>query len=167
MIWNSNNNVSNEKAKKIVEMDNSNKKRDAGVSKLDSMPINTILGNDIEFIGDIAGDSIIRIEGKVRGNINLKKGIILGENAYIEGNMESDYIILFGHIKGNIKSKEIILKSTGTVQGDIETDALEIEMGSKYSGKLTISTIEDVKKFETRKVPENFATPKDNTIKTD
>ncbi len=167
MIWNSSNNASNEKAKKIVEMDNSNKKRDAGVSKLDSMPINTILGSDIEFIGDISGDSIIRIEGKVRGNINLKKGIILGENAYIEGNMESDYIILFGHIKGNIKSKEIILKSTGTVQGDIETDALEIEMGSRYSGKLTISTIEEVKRFDAKKAPESFATSKDSSLKTD
>ncbi len=59
--------------------------------------------------------------------------------------MESDYIILFGHIKGNIKSKEIILKSTGTVEGDIVTDALEIEMGSRYNGNLKISQIESAK----------------------
>ena len=56
--------------------------------------------------------------------------------------MESDYIILFGNIKGNIKSKEIILKSTGNVQGDIVTDALEIEMGSRYNGNLKISQVE-------------------------
>jgi len=118
------------------------KKRDGGVSKLDSMPINTIIGNDIVFKGDILGESVIRIDGKVEGNISLKQGIILGEKAFVEGNMESDYIILFGHIKGNIKSKEIILKSTGTVQGDIVTDALEIEMGSRYSGNLKISQIE-------------------------
>lgn len=121
------------------------RKRDAGVSKLDSMPINTIIGNDIVFKGDIHGESVIRIEGKVEGNISLKQGIILGEKAFVEGNMESDYIILFGHIKGNIKSKEIILKSTGTVQGDIVTDALEIEMGSRYSGNLKISQIEAAK----------------------
>lgn len=83
------------------------KNRDAGVSKLDSLPINTVLGSDINYKGDISGDSIIRIDGKVKGNISLKQGIILGEKAYVEGNMESDYIILFGHIKGNIKSKEI------------------------------------------------------------
>ncbi len=121
------------------------KKRDAGVSKLDSMRINTIIGNDIVFKGDLHGDSVIRIDGKVEGNISLKQGIILGEKAFVEGNMESDYIILFGHIKGNIKSKEIILKSTGTVQGDIVTDALEIEMGSRYNGNLKISEIETVK----------------------
>lgn|SRR5690554_3500071 len=123
------------------------KKRDAGVSKLDSMRINTIIGNDIVFKGDLHGDSVIRIDGRVEGNISLKQGIILGEKAFVEGNMESDYIILFGHIKGNIKSKEIILKSTGTVQGDIVTDALEIEMGSRYNGNLKISHIEEDKGF--------------------
>ena len=127
------------------------KKREAGVSKLDSMRINTIIGNDIVFKGDLHGDSVIRIDGKVEGNISLKQGIILGEKAFVEGNMESDYIILFGHIKGNIKSKEIILKSTGTVEGDIVTDALEIEMGSRYNGNLKISEIREVKEI----VPES------------
>ena len=64
----------------------------------------------------------------------------------MEGNMESDYIILFGHIKGNIKSKEVILKSTCSVQGDIVADAVEIEMGSRYDGNLKISHIEAVNK---------------------
>lgn len=118
------------------------KNKNSGVSKLDSLPINTVLGTDIKYKGDISGDSIIRIDGKVEGNISLKQGIILGEKAYVEGNMDSDYIILFGHIKGNIKSKEIILKATGIVEGDIQTDALEIEMGSRYNGNLKIGKIE-------------------------
>ena len=123
------------------------KKKDAGVSKLDSLPINTVLGTDINYKGDISGDSIIRIDGKVEGNISLKQGIILGEKAYVEGNMDSDYIILFGHIKGNIKSKEIILKASGTVEGDIQTDALEIEMGCRYNGNLKIGKIETNKDY--------------------
>ena len=70
-------------------------KKNSGVSKLDSLPINTVLGTDINYEGDISGDSIIRIDGNVKGNISLKQGIILGEKAYVEGNMDSDYIILF------------------------------------------------------------------------
>ena len=123
------------------------KNKNSGVSKLDSLPINTVLGTDIKYKGDISGDSIIRIDGKVEGNISLKQGIILGEKAYVEGNMDSDYIILFGHIKGNIKSKEIILKATGIVEGDIQTDALEIEMGSRYNGNLKIGQIETSKDY--------------------
>ncbi len=130
------------KKKAMSSKEEKYKNKNSGVSKLDSLPINTVLGTDINYKGDISGDSIIRIDGKVEGNISLKEGIILGEKAYVEGNMDSDYIILFGHIKGNIKSKEIILKATGIVEGDIQTDALEIEMGSRYNGNLKIGKIE-------------------------
>lgn len=115
---------------------NSRKKVRNGVSKLDSMPINTVLGTDIFFKGDIEGESVIRIDGRVEGNVSLKQGIVLGEQAKVRGNIESDHVVVYGHITGNIKSKELMLKSTGVVNGDIATDALEIEMGGKYNGKL-------------------------------
>lgn len=123
-------------------MAKNDKKKDSGVSKLDSIPISSVIGNDIQFKGDIHGESVIRIDGRVEGNIHSKKGIILGESAYVEGYMESDNIIIFGHLKGTVKSKELILKSTGSVQGDIVTDSLEVEMGSKYDGNLKINKIE-------------------------
>lgn len=122
------------KKKKVMAKEE--RKKDAGVSKLDSMPITTVVGNDMSFKGDIHGDGIIRIDGKVEGNISSKQGIILGEKAVVEGYLESDNIILFGHITGNVKSKELILKSTGSVHGDIVTDFLEVEMGCKYNGTL-------------------------------
>lgn len=114
------------------------RKKDVGVSKLDSLPITTVVGNDMRFKGDIHGDGIVRIDGKVEGNISSKQGIILGEKADVEGSLESDNIIIFGHIKGSIKSKELILKTPGSVQGDIVSDFLEVEKGSKYDGTLKI-----------------------------
>jgi cytoskeletal protein CcmA (bactofilin family) len=124
------------KKKKVMAKEE--RKKDAGVSKLDSLPITTVVGNDMIFNGDIHGDGIVRIDGKVEGNISSKQGIILGEKADVEGSLQSDNIIIFGHIKGSIKSKELILKTTGSVQGDIFSDFLEVEMGSKYDGNLKI-----------------------------
>ena len=118
------------------------RKKDAGVSKLDSLPITTVVGNDMIFNGDIHGEGIVRIDGKVEGNISSKQGIILGEKAEVEGTLQSDNIIIFGHIKGTVKSKELILKTTGSVQGDIVSDFLEVEMGSKYDGNLKIGQCE-------------------------
>ena len=119
------------------------RKKEVGVSKLDSMPITTVVGNDMVFKGDIHGDGIVRIEGTVEGNISSKQGIILGEKADVNGNLESDNIIIFGHIKGTIRSKELILKSSGSVHGDIVSDFLEVEKGSKYDGNLKIGHIEE------------------------
>ncbi len=111
------------------------------ISKLDSLPITTVVGNDMVFIGDIQGDGIVRIDGKVEGNITSKQGIILGEKAEVNGSLESDNIIIFGYIKGTIRTKELILRSTGSVNGDITSDFLQVEKGSKYDGTLKIGIL--------------------------
>ncbi len=116
------------------------KKIGKSVSKLNSATINTVIGVDTFLKGDIQGESIIRIDGTIEGNLNIKQGIILGEKSKIIGNIESDYVIIHGQIKGNINSKELIIKSSGNVNGDIITDIIEIEMGGKYSGNLKINT---------------------------
>lgn len=115
-----------------------NKKNE--VLKLDSTPITTVLGNDIVVKGDIDGNETIRIDGKVEGDISVTKGIIIGENGKIEGNLKSDYIIAYGSVNGSILSKELIIKSSGVIHGDITTDSIEIEMGGRYNGKLTMQT---------------------------
>jgi cytoskeletal protein CcmA (bactofilin family) len=117
------------------------KKKEVVISKLDSLPITTVVGNDMVFIGDIQGDGIVRIDGKVEGNITSKQGIILGEKAEVNGSLESDNIIIFGYIKGAIKTNELILRSTGSVHGDIVSDFLQVEKGSKYDGTLKIGIL--------------------------
>lgn len=114
------------------------RKKETGVFHLDTVPITTVVGNEMLFKGDIHGEGSIRIDGRVEGNISSKKGIILGENADVEGSLNSDNIIIYGRIKGVVKSKELILKSTGTVQGDIVSDLFEAEMGCRYDGNLKI-----------------------------
>ncbi len=114
------------------------RRKENGKSNLDSLPITTVVGNDMIFKGDILGEGIIRIDGKVEGNISSKQGIILGEKAAVNGTLESDQIIIFGNITGTIRSKELILKSTGSVRGDILSDFLQVEKGSRYNGNLKI-----------------------------
>ena len=108
-------------------------------SKIDSMPITTILGADITFTGDVKGDSVIRIDGKIDGNVSLKQGIVLGEKAHVKGNINSDYVIIYGNVAGNITCKELIIRKSGIVNGDIQAGSIEIEMGGKYNGKLTMT----------------------------
>jgi len=120
-------------------MFNSKKNKALSLSKLDSMPITTVLGVDTAFVGDITGDSVIRIDGKVDGNVSIKQGTVLGEKSQVRGNVFSDYVVVYGQVAGNITCKELIIRKSGTVDGDIQTGIVEIEMGGKYNGKLTMT----------------------------
>lgn len=116
-------------------MRNSKKKNNRSV---ESQPIDTVIGADILFKGDIKGESIIRVDGSVEGNLSLTKGIVIGEKAKINGNLKSDRIIIYGSIFGDINCKELNIKSTGVVNGNIQADNIEIEMGGRYNGNLTM-----------------------------
>ena len=116
-----------------------NKKQTPSISQLDSAPISTVLGSDITFKGDIIGGQTIKIDGQVFGNVQVENGIILGEKAVVNGNLKSKNIIVYGTTNGNIDCQELILKNSGNVTGDINTQTIEIEMGGKYNGQLNMS----------------------------
>lgn len=115
------------------------KKKTLSSSKIDSMPISTVFGVDVVVTGDMQGETVIRIDGKVKGNVSFKQGIVLGEKAQIEGNVNSDCIVIYGCVTGNITCKELIVRKSGIINGDIQTEAVEIAMGGKYNGKLAMT----------------------------
>ena len=69
------------------------KNQSDSISKLDNAPISTVLGSETMFTGDIQGSQTIKIDGKVKGNIQVENGVILGEKAQIEGDLKSKNIL--------------------------------------------------------------------------
>ncbi len=100
--------------------------------------ISTIIGEGFVIIGEVRGSSVIRIEGKIIGNVHVENGVILGEKGNIEGDLHTKSAMIYGTIKGNVKSSQLEIKKTGLINGDIYTDTLEIELGAQYNGKLNM-----------------------------
>ena len=100
--------------------------------------ISTIIGEGYVFTGELKGDTIIRIEGKVVGNVTVEGGVVLGEKGIIEGDIKTKSAIIYGTVNGNVKTTQLEIKKTGNINGDISTDVLEIEIGAMYNGKLNM-----------------------------
>jgi cytoskeletal protein CcmA (bactofilin family) len=104
--------------------------------KLDQLPINTIIADEVSIIGNIKGKNTIRIDGNVEGNIEMAKGIILGAKSFVKGSLNSDSIIVYGKLNGDLICKELHIKNTGIIDGNIVVDILKVDMGGRYSGSL-------------------------------
>ena len=118
-------------------------------SNVTNEAIVTIIGEDLVVEGNLSSVASIRIDGKVKGNIDVQKIIIVGEKAQITGNVSAKTAIVFGKLDGNINAAEVQIKRTGFVIGDINVQAIEIEMGGKYNGNLIMNNIkEEEKKVE-------------------
>ena len=107
-------------------------------STFNEQQISTIIGEGFVFTGEMRGEAAIRIEGKIIGNVQVESGVILGEKGCIEGDIVSNSVIIFGTVHGSIKTKHIEIKKTGLIFGDITADTVEVEMGAKYNGRLSM-----------------------------
>jgi len=113
-----------------------NKSHKETKDNLNQLQINTVIATGINIIGDIKGESAIRIDGNVEGNVDMKKAIIIGEKGLVKGSLNSDAVIVFGKLTGNLKCKTLQIKNSGIIDGDITTESLEVDMGGKYNGNL-------------------------------
>ncbi|MGN6195016.1 MAG: bactofilin family protein [Ginsengibacter sp.] len=127
------------------------KNKDQQPLEINPQEISTIIGEGYTFTGEIRGASVIRIEGKVIGNIHVEGGVVLGENGNIEGDIFTKSAIIHGTLNGNIKAVQLEIKKSGCINGDITTDTLEIELGAEYNGKLNMKRQERIEEDLSKK----------------
>lgn len=103
---------------------------------LNQEPINSIIGKDLVIKGELQGSGTVRIDGRVEGNISLERGLIVGAEAVVAGDVKTENLIVYGKLIGNIFCKSIQIKNSGNIKGDIQTEIILIETGGTYNGQL-------------------------------
>jgi len=97
--------------------------------------INGFIDRETEIIGDIKFKENFRIDGVFKGKILTGNGLIIGETAEVEADIEVSSMTINGRVKGTIKAKDRIeIFSKGRVIGTVTTPKLIIEEGAFFQG---------------------------------
>lgn len=97
--------------------------------------LESIIGAESHFKGEIETKGTIRVDGGVEGNIKAD-WVVIGETAMIRGDVEARGIIVGGRVEGNLRGKEIVeLKNKGNVSGEIFSNKLTVAEGAVFEGK--------------------------------
>jgi cytoskeletal protein CcmA (bactofilin family) len=93
-----------------------------------------VLGENSKIIGDVESAGTILVEGTILGNLQGEK-VILGEKAYVKGDISANSISIAGKIEGHLLGKENVeLRNTAKVFGDIVTKSLSMMDGAFFNG---------------------------------
>jgi cytoskeletal protein CcmA (bactofilin family) len=98
----------------------------------------TIISEGCIIEGNITGTGSVRIDGQVIGDVQMKQSVILGTKGVITGNVTTSEMIVFGNLKGNISASIVEIKSTGSIQGDIVTKQMTMELGGRHNGSVSM-----------------------------
>ena len=102
----------------------------------DKETVETIIGPHAFFEGTLSSDRGIRIDGKVKGKIECKSSLIIGNKGMVEAEIVVEEAFIAGELSGTILAgNRVTITEEGKVYGDIETPKLVIDRGVIFEGK--------------------------------
>lgn len=97
--------------------------------------VETVIGKDTMFKGNISSKGTIRIDGQFEGEINTVGNIMVGDHAIITAKVAALNATIAGTVYGNVDVMEKLeLLSSAKMYGDIKVGVLTISEGAIFKG---------------------------------
>jgi cytoskeletal protein CcmA (bactofilin family) len=126
---------------------------------IDATSVN-LIGNGTSLVGEIKSNGDFRIDGNLKGNIEVKGKLVVGATGKIEGEIICQNADISGEIKGKINVGELLtLKSSARLAGDIVTGKIAIEPEAQFTGTCSMGG------GVVKNIHANNGTDKSNTLK--
>jgi cytoskeletal protein CcmA (bactofilin family) len=113
-------------------------KKDEATASFTMQSMNNIgVGTTIE--GNITCDGDIRIDGKIKGNINTTGRLVVGQTGEVIGDIKCQNGNIDGKVKGNIYVEEVLkLTRTADIDGVLKTQKIVVEEGAVIEAQVNM-----------------------------
>ena len=96
----------------------------------------SFLGKGTNIDGRFEVEGSVRIDGRVKGEIEGGADLVIGDSAYIEASIKVKNLTVMGEIHGNIICEDKLeINNTGKVVGEITAKRLIIEENAIFEGQ--------------------------------
>ena len=96
------------------------------------------IGASIRIKGDLSGDEDLLIQGQIQGKIKLQShNVTVGPSGRVKADIRGRTIRVEGEVDGNLYGEEeIVIRSSGRVQGNLQAPRVTLENGSSFKGSI-------------------------------
>jgi cytoskeletal protein CcmA (bactofilin family) len=100
----------------------------------------TFISEGTQILGDIKTEHDLRIEGYLKGTVDVGGTLLLSPTGKIEGEVRARSAQIAGQILGNIQGQDkIVLENTSSLVGDLHTRELVINEGAIFQGNCSMN----------------------------
>ncbi len=100
--------------------------------------IETIIGPNAHFRGDVQADGGVRIDGVFEGTLDITGNLVIGEGAKVLAEVKANNVSISGAVKGNVTANRVEILETGRVWGDLTISSLLLNEGAFFRGHTTM-----------------------------
>ncbi len=87
--------------------------------------------------GGVRGQGSLRVDGRVRGNVEVTGDVVIGPGAEIQGSVSGASLSVSGAVEGDLTGTEaVLLETTARVVGDLRAPRIGISEGAQVRGSV-------------------------------
>ena len=125
-----------------------------GKKKIKSSKIDTLIGQGVEFTGDIKFQGGLHLDGTINGSVTTAENaesavLVISDQGCVKGDVCVAYAVINGEVIGNVYATEMLeLSANARISGNVEYNLLEMASGAEINGQM-------LHNIKARKLPEN------------
>ena len=100
----------------------------------------SVISEQCQFQGTLDLQGSIRIDGTLEGNIDNAKLVTISKTGVMKGDLSGLGAVVIGKMEGDICVEEIEILSEAHLKGNIRTKSILIEKGAKVNATITVVT---------------------------
>ena len=101
----------------------------------------TLIARESRFVGELTGTRGVRVEGTLKGSVDLKAAFEVVDGAEVEGEVHATTVRIGGTLVGNVTASELVeLQASAVVKGDITAPSIHVVEGAKLEGRVQMRT---------------------------
>lgn len=104
-----------------------------------------------------AGEALIG--GEIFGKISSSGKITIEPDGFVDGELSCNELKVSGYFKGKLKCDKLNITSTGTVEGEVACESMEIFEGGQFIGMRVREEVALLNTLDTSKVIEQNTSP--------
>ena len=112
----------------------------------------TVIGANVELVGDLTGTDNVQVLGTVRGNCDVRAAFTLGAGGSWTGKLSADLVVIEGHVKGEVYARtKLELQPNAHVTGDLNSPVIAVAEGATFDGGMHMDKGAQVTNFRERR----------------
>jgi len=100
----------------------------------------TLIGREMVITGHVISEDNLRIEGKIFGNVETKRKVIIDSTGVVHGNITGGQIVVKGKVIGDIiATEECIVDTGGYLTGNIKANNVNFMTDAYFDGSCFVT----------------------------
>jgi cytoskeletal protein CcmA (bactofilin family) len=105
-------------------------------------PLISIIGPGMRVMGDVVADGSVRVEGVVTGAVHAGKGVVVGRDGSVDGDVSTHDAVIAGTVRGRVvAASRLEIQATAHIEGEIRARRVQLDEGAVVNGSLEMGDV--------------------------